>query len=105
MNTKDDKAFKPIQSPVILDFSSCKTWQELHTVLKNGFGLPNYYGENWDALQDCLDGLFDERGTFKIYIRGIRTMPAALRKYAEGMFEVFRDVQELSPNAEFITES
>ena len=44
-------AFKPIkENPIILDFTKCKYLGEIHLILKAKFGLPEYYGENWDAL-------------------------------------------------------
>ena len=54
-------AFKPIDdNPIILDFSACKYLGEVHKILKSKFGLPEYYGENWDALWDCLRYLWSD---------------------------------------------
>ena len=66
----DPNAFKPLESNhIILDFSNCHYLGEIHAELKKKFGLPDYYGENWDALWDCLDGLFYERGFFQLKSR------------------------------------
>lgn len=57
MNYEEMKrnAFKPIEeNPIILDFTGCKYLGEIHLILKTKFGLPEYYGENWEALWDCL---------------------------------------------------
>ncbi len=43
----------------IADFD-CKTWTdkiEMHKQLKTELDFPDYYGENWDALNDCLSDL------------------------------------------------
>ncbi len=43
----------------VVDFD-CKTWtgeNEMHKQLKNKLIFPDYYGENWDALNDCLSHL------------------------------------------------
>ena len=71
MNYEERKRneFKPItENPIILDFTGCKFLGEIHLILKIKFGLPEYYGENWDALWDCMQGLFYKRGDFKINI-------------------------------------
>ena len=39
---------------VVLDFGTCSTEKEIHAYLKEQFGFPDYYGENLDALYDCL---------------------------------------------------
>lgn len=43
----------------IADFD-CQTWtgeNEMHKQLKDKLIFPDYYGENWDALNDCLSDL------------------------------------------------
>lgn len=39
---------------IILDFGGCGSEQEVHRYLKERLGFPDYYGENLDALYDCL---------------------------------------------------
>ena len=95
-------AFKPIkENPIILDFTGCRYSGEVHLVLKTKFGLPDYYGENWDALWDCMDGLFCERGAFKINIYGFMTLPYDLREHCGAMLKVFEDVHKETPNVTF----
>jgi len=40
----------------ILDGSKLKTIKDFHTEIRFILGLPDYYGENLDALWDCLTG-------------------------------------------------
>lgn len=43
----------------IVDFD-CKTWtdeKEMHKQLKQKLNFPDYYGENFDALNDCLSDI------------------------------------------------
>ncbi len=37
-----------------LDFTNVATKEELHALLKRELGFPEYYGNNLDALYDCL---------------------------------------------------
>lgn len=95
-------AFKPIkENPIILDFTGCKYLDEIHLILKTKFGLPEYYGKNWDALWDCLDGLFDQSEDFKVKIIGFNLLPADLREYCVTMLEIFDDVHNGTPNVTF----
>ena len=83
-------AFKPIEeNPIILDFTGCKYLGEIHLILKTKFGLPEYYGENWDALWDCMHGLFYQRGNFSVTIYSFLSLPddlGVLQNYAGGLF-------------------
>ena len=44
---------------VLVDFSKCKTGEEMHQELKKKLEFPDYYGKNCDALWDCLTDIFD----------------------------------------------
>ena len=45
---------------VSLDFSKCSSQEELHQELSGKFCFPEYYGNNLDALWDCLTDLGPE---------------------------------------------
>ena len=102
-NEKYDRyAFKPIkENPIILDFTGCKNLREIHSILKNKFGFPDYYGKNWSALWDCLDGLFLDEGEVIVKIYGFNSLEDELREYCVSMLEVFDDVHERTPNVTF----
>lgn len=44
---------------VILDASKMTDKETSHAYLKEEFDLPEYYGNNLDALHDCLDEMED----------------------------------------------
>ena len=95
-------AFKPIkENPIILDFTGCKYLGEIHLILKTKFGLPEYYGENWDALWDCLRYLWLDGEIIKVNIYGFLSLPDDLREYCVSMLEVFDDVHKDTPNVTF----
>ena len=95
-------AFKPIsENPIKLDFTGCKYLGEIHLILKTKFGLPEYYGENWDALWDCIRDLWIGEGNIKVNIYGYYTLPNDLRECCAAMLEIFEDVHKDAPNVVF----
>ena len=87
---------------IILDFTECKTLGEVHQVLKKNFDFPEYYGENWSALWDCLDGWYYDEGEILVEIHGYHAMPEELQDYCQTMLKIFDDVHERTPNVTFV---
>ena len=101
-NENDENAFKEIiENPIILDFTNCKYCGTVHKILKEKFGLPEYYGENWDALWDCLSYLWFHDGEILIEIHGFYSMNKDIQEYCEPMFRVFQRVHDETPNVTF----
>lgn len=101
MNIYDEQkqnAFKLIEeNPIILDFSGCKYLKEIHLILKESFGFPEYYGENWDALWDCLDDFFFAKENIVVEIHGYKQLEDALQNECKKMLEIFDDLREEYP--------
>lgn len=91
---------------IVLAFSRCEYADEVHEVLKKAFGFPAYYGENWDALWDCMrDFAASQIKTRNIRICGFQKMPKEVREYCRGMLAVFSDIQEKYKKIRFMAES
>ncbi len=103
MNYIGENAFKEInENPIIIDFSECTTPWGLHEILKQKFGLPEYYGRNWDALWDCLDGLFYKQGEYEVHLSGIEKLKKRLDSSVDDMLDIFNEVHKKTPNVVFI---
>ena len=97
----DRNAFKEINdNPIVLDFTGCKYLGEIHKILKERFGFPEYYGENLSALWDCLSYYCTDED-LSVHIKGVGAMPEELQGYMVKVMEVFDDVHEETPNVTF----
>lgn len=87
---------------IILEFSGISCLDDVHRMLRKRFDLPDYYGKNWDALWDCLNGRFEDQGHYVVELRGFYSMDDQLRDCCAPMLEIFRDLQEEAPNVRFV---
>ena len=88
----------PLQlTPLSCTWMAVKTGGALHRRIRKTFGFPDYYGENWDAMWDCLTDVFLQPVQRHIVVEGFDSMPRELREYAAPMREIFGDLQEKYP--------
>ena len=81
-----------------LDFSDCKYISQVHKKLKETLKFPDYYGENLDALWDCMR---DYVSNVHVYVKGFYSLPKNWADYMDKIIEVFDDVHKETPNFTF----
>lgn len=64
---------------------------ETHAYLKRKLDLPDYYGNNLDALWDCLSTDFSGK---MIVLKNPQAIPANLGGYGESLLQLFQEVAE-----------
>ena len=75
-----------------LDFKGIDSLLGLHHYFKQVFSLPDYYGNNMDALWDCLACCYDENT--EIELKNIADLPADMEPVVRIMLELFQDLHE-----------
>lgn len=83
---------------ITIDFSSCRVPDEVHERIKASLGFPEYYGNNWDALWDCLrDFALSEDEEREIVVRGQERLPKRLKEYCQETISVFEELERKYP--------
>ncbi len=80
-------------SRIAIDVGEATTSGELHAVLKQALGFPDFYGMNWDAFWDSITGLVEipDRITFS----GWSDLTSRLPRDAELLRKCLDDYQRL----------
>lgn len=73
----------------VLDGKKMVSKEAAHAYLKETFGFPAHYGNNLDALYDCLM----ERNVMEIEVEHTEEMLTALGRYGEKLLQVLADVK------------
>lgn len=84
---------------VELDFTGKRGWHAIHTTVKTGFCFPDYYGENLNALWDCLwDFSLHWKQRVTIRIKGLASLPEADKQLASEITDVIGEFCMKYPN-------
>ena len=82
---------------LVKTFNSC--FPKAISSIKKEFDLPEYYGENRDALWDSLDCYCREN--LLVQIVGLNTLSKEMMEYIDEILGVFSNVHEENPNITF----
>ena len=80
-----------------VDFKDVHYYLEIHKALKDGLKLPDYYGENLDALWDCLTDFIDNDDV--IILNNYQFVEKASDEYAKKILDVFKDAKHYADDA------
>lgn len=86
---------------ITLDGNMMTSRQEAHAYIKKKMKFPDYYGNNLDALADCLSEIGKKT---KIELVNTDKMIDNLGVYHKGFIRVFTDSAESNENIVFITD-
>ena len=77
-----------------VDFKGVKYYLEIHKALKDGLKFPDYYGENLDALWDCLTDFIDNDDV--IILKNYQDVERVHKEYSEKILGVFKDAKHFA---------
>lgn len=93
-------AYTPISGdPIRLSLSGCADWGDLHRRIRETFCSPAFYGENWDAMWDCLTDVFLPETPKHILVEGFAAMPEELQACAQPMREISATCRRNTPGS------
>ncbi len=75
-----------------LDFSKVNYLGEVHQIFKKELDFPDYYGENEDALWDCLTDMITDP-TIHIELIGFERVQRLFPWNAEIILDIFKDLK------------
>lgn len=73
-----------------IDVGTVTSREELHALLAESFGFPDYYGMNWDAFDECIR---DFAPSCVIRVTGIEKLRSLLQREAWFLEQSLREYQ------------
>jgi ribonuclease inhibitor len=99
--TEEEKAYKPVtENPIRIDLREWTSRFDIFGLLKKKLGLPDFCGENWDAIWDLAWGFTDESVT--IEFSGVSAARERFPGDVKIMLEIFDDLHKECPGIEYM---
>ncbi len=99
--TEEEKAYKPIaENPIRIDLKEWKSLFDIFGLLKRKLGLPDFCGENWNAIWDLAWGFSPDPVLIEFY--GVSVAREKFPEDVEIMLKVFGRLQRECPWIEHV---
>ena len=79
---------------VVIDFSKCKYPMDLHNEIREKLELPEWYGDNLDALWDMLTGFIETPIEVTVIYKPENKMAENLKESVLEVIETFKEASE-----------
>ena len=91
-----------MRKAILLDFTGVKDLQEFWKKIRETLDFPDYFGNNLDAMWDCLREYGND--PLEVTVRGLKDLPHGFDHWTGGMRDIFRDILRICPNVHFTEE-
>lgn len=81
----------------VIDFKNIKDIQDVHNIFKDTLDFPDYYGNNLDALHDCMSDLsWQNKSILNIKIQNLSKVVDIDKDFTEKMILVLQSAENRS---------
>lgn len=82
-----------MKNRIIINFSDCLYLDSIHNEIKEKLDLPDWYGENLDALWDSLTGIIETPVEIEIIFKPQTKAAHKMKPYVNQIISVFKDAE------------
>ena len=86
---------------ILIDFSKCKYPLDLHNEIREKLELPEWHGNNLDALWDALTGFIETPITITVTFKPETQATENLRESVLKIIEIFKEASEEDDEIKF----
>lgn len=79
-----------------VDFRPVKYYRDFYKCLKTGLNLPDFFGENLDALWDCLTGFIGYPCEIRLF--GLSALNKQRRQELQDILDLLAEAEEKYPD-------